>query len=251
MKELVYNGTLIRDQGEELNLTDMWMAAGSPEGRRPADWLRSADAQRFIEFLAETMGRLPEVRNSHFGLVRTVKGGSVRGITWAHWQIGMAYAKYLRPDFHVWCNTVVRERMEGVPVGVQRQLDDRLSPVEDRLAVLVEQIAHLLPRVNPKLHAVSDRMTVREALDRAGAVSKGRHSLRMRVTWALQRQHNERGVMIETDPHAASKTLLFRADLVNEFMAHTGCRWVAEHNAAAGAQYVLPFTPKGRRRPAA
>ena len=37
----------------------------------------------------------------------------------AHWQIGIAYAKYLSPEFHVWCNTVVRDRMEGklVPAG--------------------------------------------------------------------------------------------------------------------------------------
>lgn len=241
MKELVYNGTLIRDQGDDLSLTDMWKAAGSPVGKDPAQWLALQSTGEFVDHICA----LHNTTKNH--IIRATRGKG--GGTWAHWQIGMAYAKYLKPEFHAFCNTVVRERMEGM--STVRQLDGRLSPLEEQLAALMEQIAHLLPRVNPKLHAVSDRMTVREALDRAGAVSKGRHSLRMRVTWALQRQHNERGVMIETDPHAASKTLLFRADLVNEFMAHTGCRWVAEHNAAAGAQYVLPFTPKGRRRPAA
>jgi hypothetical protein len=37
------------------------------------------------------------------------KGGG----TFAHWQIGLAYAKYLSPEFHMWCNEVVRERMEA------------------------------------------------------------------------------------------------------------------------------------------
>jgi hypothetical protein len=35
-------------------------------------------------------------------------GGDVA--TRAHWQIGLAYAKSLSPKFHLWCNTVVRER---------------------------------------------------------------------------------------------------------------------------------------------
>ncbi|MDF3606332.1 hypothetical protein PE067_09390 [Paracoccus sp. DMF-8] len=33
-KGLVYNGTLIRDKGDMLSLTDMWKAAGSPEESR-------------------------------------------------------------------------------------------------------------------------------------------------------------------------------------------------------------------------
>ena len=29
------------------------------------------------------------------------------GAALAHWQVGMAYAKYLNHDFHMWCNEVV------------------------------------------------------------------------------------------------------------------------------------------------
>ena len=39
--------------------------------------------------------------------------------TWAHWQIGLAYAKYLSPEFHMWCNEVIRDRMEGKSLPVQ------------------------------------------------------------------------------------------------------------------------------------
>lgn len=103
---LAYNGIAIRDRDGKLNLTDMWKAAGKDPARQPAEWLRSADAKRFKDFLAETLflGDSQE-------LVGTKTGPD--GGTWAHWQLGLAYAKYLSPPFHAWGNQVIRDRMEG------------------------------------------------------------------------------------------------------------------------------------------
>jgi len=116
---LTYNGLPVGLRDDWLNLTDMWKAAGADPSRKPIKWLDSADAQRFIEFLAEIL----KVRNFHFGenqgLMRTVRGGNTPR-TEAHWQVGLAYAKYLNPEFHVWCNTVVWERMEGSTPHVRR-----------------------------------------------------------------------------------------------------------------------------------
>lgn len=88
-------------RGDMLSLTDMWKAHGSDPARQPSNWLGSADAMNFIEVL-----------NPGNSGVMAKKGKN--GGTYAHWQIAMAYAKYLSPEFHMWCNTVVRERMEGV-----------------------------------------------------------------------------------------------------------------------------------------
>ncbi len=52
------------------------------------------------------------VEKSHDELFQVVRGGPETA-TWAHWQIGLAYAKYLSPAFHAWCNEVVRGHMEG------------------------------------------------------------------------------------------------------------------------------------------
>ncbi|WP_424138671.1 KilA-N domain-containing protein [Roseomonas chloroacetimidivorans] len=103
-----YGATLIHERGEMLSLTEMWKAAGGDPSRRPAEWLRSADAKNFIGFLAGTLN----VEISHIGLVRTDRGGQEPG-TWAHWQIAMAYAQYLSPEFRAACNTIVRAHMEG------------------------------------------------------------------------------------------------------------------------------------------
>ena len=114
-RSLMFNGIAVRDRGEMLSLTDLWRAAGSDPARKPSEWLRSADAQRFIEFLGETVGI------SHLLQTATGRGGA----TYAHWQIALAYAKYLSPEFHAACNVVIRERSR--PEGRTRGASGRLG----------------------------------------------------------------------------------------------------------------------------
>lgn len=61
----------------------------------------SGESDGGVEVVAGTL----DVGHTH---ISTKRG--VNGVTFAHWQIAMAYAKYLSPEFHVWCSTVVRER---------------------------------------------------------------------------------------------------------------------------------------------
>jgi hypothetical protein len=104
---------------------DMWKAAGADAVRRPVDWLRSSDSQRFIRYLDEN----GIVGNSHIELVRVDRSGQEAG-TWAHWQVALAYAKYLSPEFHAWCNEVVRAHMEGAKVKAAVDDDTRFAPLE-------------------------------------------------------------------------------------------------------------------------
>ncbi len=98
-----------------LSLTDMWEAAGSDPSKRPADWARKEGA----EFIAH----MEAVLNMPVGhIIRAQRGRN--GGTWAHWQIGLAYAKYLSPEFHMWCNEVVRAHIQdarspAMPIAAQ------------------------------------------------------------------------------------------------------------------------------------
>lgn len=76
----VYNGEVIRDRDEMLSLTDMWKAAGADPSRQPSEWLRSADAQRFISFVTDTLN----LGISQNDVIRVVRGGRQPG-TWANW----------------------------------------------------------------------------------------------------------------------------------------------------------------------
>lgn len=112
---LSFGGVAIRDRDQQVSLTDMWKAAGSVENRRPACWLRHDSTAQFVEHIAATLNVSQEHIDKNTGkpgLVVSERGGRNPG-TWAHWQVAMAYAKYLSPEFHAWCNSVVREHMEA------------------------------------------------------------------------------------------------------------------------------------------
>jgi hypothetical protein len=112
---LVYQGMKIKEKGEMLSLTDMWKASSADDHKAPAQWMRTPQASAFVEAVSFN------VCKSHNEIVTTSRGGRNPG-TFAHWQIGLAYAKYLSPEFHIWCNQVVRDRMEGKAVATQHNL---------------------------------------------------------------------------------------------------------------------------------
>lgn len=100
-----YGSTIVRRDGDFFSLTDMWRAEGSPEHKRPVDWSRFEGAS-FIEFIGDSL----KVSGAHFDCIRTLRGGNNPG-TWGHWQVALAYAKYLSPKFHAWCNEIVRAHL--------------------------------------------------------------------------------------------------------------------------------------------
>jgi len=141
---LYFKSQAIREDGEFLCLTDMWRAAGSDENRRPVIWLRQDATQQFAEYLAAEQ----KVTLDHLSRAELGRNGS----TWAHWQLAMAYAKYLSPEFHAWCNEVVRAVMQGqgqAPVT---------APHQDVAALLREALAQFVPAV---MQAVDQRIEAR------------------------------------------------------------------------------------------
>lgn len=155
---LVYKGEIIRDRGEMLSLTDMWKAAGEPENREPYNWGRF-EGKAFIEAVA-IAHNLSETQ------VLTKRQGR-NGGTMAHWQIGLAYAKYLSPEFHMWCNEVVRQKMEGIAPqsvatlspevlelirrddGISRMLAHKVTGIETTVQTLASAIAAIASVVQP------------------------------------------------------------------------------------------------------
>jgi hypothetical protein len=131
---LIYNGLTIGTQQEMVCLTDLWRSAGSDMSKRPPEWLRSLAATDFIDYLSENL----KVGISH--LVITERGGTSPA-TWAHWQIAYAYGKYLSPEVHIYCNTVLRAHFEGnsiaksaLPVEIiGGLLDTKLAPLHDEM----------------------------------------------------------------------------------------------------------------------
>lgn len=116
VKPLTYNSITIRDRNEMLSLTDMWRAAGRDPQKAPAKWRDLPSVQEFCGYVASTIGK------SDSELFQALNENGEWN-TWAYWQIAFAYAKYLSPEFHVWCNNVVRAYMESKlrPVLTERE----------------------------------------------------------------------------------------------------------------------------------
>jgi hypothetical protein len=107
MKELTILGKGIRMNDNELvSLTDLWKAAGGNNVQRPSLWVKHEGAMSFMLAVAKKL-------NVATGYVCASKPGRFGGGTWAHWQIALAYAKYLSPELHMAVNEVFKQFMEA------------------------------------------------------------------------------------------------------------------------------------------
>lgn len=249
---LVYEGEVIHARDEMLSLTDMWRAGKSDPARQPSNWLASADAKRFIEVL--------EVLDPGNSGVQTKRGGrGIGGSTFAHWQIGLAYAKYLSPSFHMWCNTVVRERMEGKQAigfpadlaekidrifGIERMLSHKVTEVDKAVAKIEAAIPSIISQTveaaissDPR-RAVLNYVSVRQLLDDAKAIQKGRRRLNRKVGFAIRdRAAQDKGGVAAKCPHTG--VWLFQRAFADKFMSEVGVKLVKAHNESVSGQGVF------------
>lgn len=246
---LTFRGSVIQIDGEMLSLTDMWRAAGADASKRPVEWLRSKAAGDFIEHLELMVG------NSHLLHVESGRGGS----TMAHWHIGLAYAKYLSPAFHVWCNEVVRAHMDGRAAagspahlppetqeilrridGISRMLSHKVTNIEAAIPAMVAQQVEALIASDPR-RAVLDYVSVRQMLDEAKALPKGRNGINRRIGYELRAMAGLASPPVALRRCAHSGVWLFPRDFASQFMTTRGAGLVHDHNAAVAGQGVIDF----------
>lgn len=98
---------------------DRATALGISEGKQsPYEWSRR-DGQQFIDFVAENLNTAKcRIYKSKRG-----KGGG----TFAHWQIAMAYAKYLSHELHMQVNEAYA-RVKSADVTLAADIADRATP---------------------------------------------------------------------------------------------------------------------------
>lgn len=114
-----------RYQGQPVRFnSDGWInatEAAKSFGKEPHEWLRLPDTKGYLEAMAKT-GIFPE-------LTRTSRGRN--GGTWLHPKLAVAFARWLSPDFAVWCDLHIDALLRGELTEKQqfdracRQLDDR------------------------------------------------------------------------------------------------------------------------------
>lgn len=240
---LMLNGVKVHTRNKMVSLTDMWRAQGSPAHREPYNWERKEGAA-FIEAVAITHN-LPDNQ-----VIAKKRGKS--GATWAHWQIGLAYAKYLSPQFHMQCNVVIRERMEGKTVApfdhqaLARQIaaivDTKVNRLKQELELnLVAQSAAALLIEQNLMQAPG--LTAGDVLDMGGfTLRAGLKGLAAFVSRRLTRWHAQHGTPLRLGRLGRRTAKLFDPIATKEWLAAGGrCAvedWIKER--AGQGRLALP-----------
>jgi hypothetical protein len=272
---LVYNGGEIRAVGERLNLTDMWKAAGADLQKTPAKWRDLPSTKEFAEHVGLIVGK------SDDEIFKVVRGGPAPR-TEAHWQVGLAYAKYLSPEFHMWCNTVVRERMEGKASGVEadaelirrtdgiaRMLAHKVAGLEKAIegigtvsrlmaetmerkdqriecleqAVLeTAQVVKTLVIANDPRRAVSDWIAPLDIAKRYEVPPKGRRQFCRVVGDKLAKISRSWEIPVKAE--AGTGKRLFTNEVADFWIEHGGRDYITSHKAKLAGQGVLRLVPK-------
>ena len=113
-------GLDVKMGNDMVSLTDLWKAAGSTPSHQPAKWLEGERVGKFINKI-KTLLNTP---NSEFLVKRAGRNGG----TFAHWQIALAYAKWLSPELHLQVNDVYRRFQEADPELIENAIDRVQSP---------------------------------------------------------------------------------------------------------------------------
>ena len=111
-----YNGSDITfNSGQSVMVNATQMAR--PFGKRPAKWLELPSTKEFL-------AKLTEVRKSDIGFVRTEKGGNLGGGgTWMHEDVALEFARWLSPEFAIWCNDRIKELLRHGMTATQTTID--------------------------------------------------------------------------------------------------------------------------------
>lgn len=246
---LVYNGTEIRDKGDMLSLTDMWKASGGPSGRAPSDWSDLASTKEFVSAVEASF-------NAGKPGIITKKGRG--GGSMAHWQIGLAYAKYLSPEFHMWCNTVVRAHMEGKPAsghlpaetlaqiersfGIMRMLAHKVTEMEKALPLIASEMADRIVTARLAESAILIRQgkTAKQIWDAAGLPKRIRGS----STWLGNKLEKGGAMMPGRADRGDFAIRLFDPDraatLMELGLLNTARKYAAERGGQGSLHLIIP-----------
>ena len=116
---VIANTPLRRNDDGLVSLTDIFKASGECDANKePAQWARYSGSQ-FIEFVSENLN----MGKSHIYKTTRGKGGG----TYAHWQIALAYAKYLSHDLHMQVNEAYM-RFKMNDISMADEIADKATP---------------------------------------------------------------------------------------------------------------------------
>lgn len=125
-----YNGSPITFQiGRVTMVNATQMAKPFDNAKRPQFWLNNQQTNEFLRALSKA-------RNLALAdLVIVTKGGNNPG-TWFHEDVALEFARWLSPQFAIWCNDRIKELMRYGMTATTQTIDSILADPENAIKLL-------------------------------------------------------------------------------------------------------------------
>lgn len=106
---LNFNGLIINFYGEAfINATEV----AKMFGKRTENYLRNESTKAYIAALAENLSVTRKSVTEQNQLVTVIQGGKEQG-TWFHPKLAIDFARWLSPEFAVWCDAQIESILSG------------------------------------------------------------------------------------------------------------------------------------------
>ena len=114
-----YNGSFVTfDKTNDATMVNATQMA-KPFKKLVADWTRQKSTEEFLSALSTVRG-IPIS-----ALIQTIKGGNSAQGTWMHEDVALEFARWLSPQFAIWCNDRIKEFFKEGVVKAQRTEERR------------------------------------------------------------------------------------------------------------------------------
>lgn len=124
-----YNGNPITFQIGEATMMNATQMA-KPFGKQPVFWLNN-------QYTKDLLSELTKLRNlSLTDLVQVTKGGNNPG-TWFHEDVALEFARWLSPQFAIWCNDRIKELIKYGMTATPQTIDNILADPDNAIKILV------------------------------------------------------------------------------------------------------------------
>lgn len=143
-----YNGSPITfDNGDKVMVNATEMA--KPFGKSTKDWLRNQSTQEFLNSLSAVRQICPT------DLVVIKQGGNADQGTWMHEDVALEFARWLAPQFAIWCNDRIKELLKNGTTSVSQLSRKELALMvvqaeeeKERLLILNERQQETIEQQN-------------------------------------------------------------------------------------------------------
>lgn len=119
--------------GEDVMINATEMAKSFGNSKKPNDWLKTKQSKEYIKALVATNILDPA------DLLRVINGGNNYG-TWMHEDVALEFARWLSPEFGIWCNKKIKELFRQGTVSLMEEqkkiADQTIKGLENKVEEL-------------------------------------------------------------------------------------------------------------------